>query len=348
VAALVPEYQQRVQTILRRADSIDLGGYSLGEFKEFYTTLLVVCAIHEHLCYVWTQMGKLFPWSSAVMVKRRSMWIQRLTDVSGLPHNRIQQMVADLAPGVDRASDLHVYPFVPLDQDGLTLALAPQFPLNSRWDENILRVCSYIRPEVYSIASNEKEGEMRAALVTTNNKYRFGSASLPASHPDIDLIVEEQNSSTVVFAELKWVRKPLKILERLDRNAEILHGIDQLRDIRNYLLANPQYLVGHGKLSMSLTEYEHVYYLLIARDHWLWVEPQDQVAIADFDPFRRLLSETADLHSAVKELLSYAWLPVEGQDFRVQFDRAVANGVGLESEVFYPCRLATHLVDTHV
>ena len=36
------------------------------------------------------------------------------------------------------------------------------------------------------------------------------------------------------------------------------------------------------------------------------------------------------------ELLGYEWLPVEGRDFRVQFDRAIANGAAIESEVFYP------------
>ena len=41
------------------------------------------------------------------------------------------------------------------------------------------------------------------------------------------------------------------------------------------------------------------------------------------------------LREAVDELLSYDWLPVEGRDFYVRYDRATANGVSIESQVFY-------------
>lgn len=336
VAALMPEYQNRVNSILRRADSIDLGGYSMEEFKLFYIALLIVCAIHEHLCYLWGLRVNFFPHSSSVMVKRRASWVGILANIAGLPRQQCERMLDDLTLRTNRGTDLHIQPFVPLDRGALTLALAANFPLNSRWDENILRTCSHIRPEVYSVASNEKEIEMRSALVAANTRYRIeGPAKLPAPLPDIDFIVEDIRSSTVVIAELKWIRKPVKPLERIDRDAEVLHGIDQLTEIRQYLSEHPKSLMHQGRLTKSLSEYEHLQYLLIARDHWVWVEPRQEVAIMDFDPFRRFLNESTDLWSAVTELLHYDWLPVEGRDFRVQFDRAIANGAAIESEVFY-------------
>jgi hypothetical protein len=158
---------------------------------------------------------------------------------------------------------------------------------------------------------------------------------LPAPLPDIDFIVEDIRSSTVVIAELKWIRKPLKPLERIERDAEVLHGIDQLTAIRQYLGEHPKHLMDQGKLTKSLSDYKLLQYLLIARDHWVWIEPRHEVAIVDFDPFRRLLSESTDLSSAVTDLLHYDWLPLEGRDFRVQFDRAIANCAAIESEVFY-------------
>jgi hypothetical protein len=37
----------------------------------------------------------------------------------------------------------------------------------------------------------------------------------------------------------------------------------------------------------------------------------------------------------MSDLLRYEWLPVEGRDFRVQYDTATVNGVSIQSEVFY-------------
>jgi len=64
----------------------------------------------------------------------------------------------------------------------------------------------------------------------------------------------------------------------------------------------------------------------------------DGVALVEYEASAMSLSGSGDLHSAVDELLTYDWLPVEGQDFRVQYDGVTVNGVGQESEVFYAIR----------
>jgi hypothetical protein len=76
-------------------------------------------------------------------------------------------------------------------------------------------------------------------------------------------------------------------------------------------------------------------YLLVARDHWLWIEPADGFAITEYEAFTTYLSHSGDLSAAINELLTYEWLPVGGRDFRIQYDRATAKGVSLESQVYY-------------
>ena len=61
---------------------------------------------------------------------------------------------------------------------------------------------------------------------------------------------------------------------------------------------------------------KHVHYLIVARDHWRWVEPSNRVAIVEFEPFAQALERAANLRDAVGELLTYDWLPVEGRDFQ--------------------------------
>jgi hypothetical protein len=81
---------------------------------------------------------------------------------------------------------------------------------------------------------------------------------------------------------------------------------------------------------------QNVYYLLVPRDHWLWLDPTDDTAVIEFEAFARVMGGDQDLLSAVHLLLTYEWLPVEGRDFTVRYERATVNGVSMESQIFHP------------
>ena len=332
----LPEYKVRVKALARRADSLSLGDYRLDEFNEFYAALITLCAAHDFLCFRWGQGCGAYPMESAVMVRPAAEWTEVLSQLSGVACERCRVMLSDLTFSVTRSVNLHVYPLVPLDGANETLALAPPFPLHSRHDENILRVCSQRRPQVYDVTSREKEAEMLAAVRTAGGRYAAdGPFPLPSPTPDIDLIMADEPYSAVVIAELKWVRKTVRPAEIPDRDADVIRGIGQLSTIQQYLAENPAYLSAQRRLPRPLNQYEHVHYLLVARDHWRWMEPPDGIAIVEFDAFARALARSGNLHDTVAELLTYDWLPIEGRDFFVRYDRATANGVSIESQVFY-------------
>ena len=335
---LIPEYQARLSAITRRATGLSLGEYTLGDFNKFYAAFLAVCAAHEYLCYAWGRfINRVYPFESAVMVRSAQSWSNIISELCGLSESACQSIVADLTFDFDRSFDLHVHPFVPIDGTAANLAVAPQFPLGSRPDENILRVCSILRPDVFDAASSQKEAEMLSDLRKRCPVRSIdGPIALPSPTPDVDLLVVDEASSTVLIAELKWIRKTLRPVEMTDRDAEVLKGINQLRSIGDFLAKNPAYLVEQRRSPRQLADYKRVEYVLVARDHWLWVEPGDGLAIVEFEAFVISLGRSSSLGSAVDELLAYDWLPVEGRDFRVQYDRATANGVSIESQVFYP------------
>jgi hypothetical protein len=334
---LLPEYRARVAAIVRRAESLSLGDYTLGEFKEFYAALLVVCAAHEFLCFAWQKNYLLYPFDSAVLVRSRLDWTRTLSRLSQVASEKCQAIIGDLTFTFPRSIDLHIHPFVPLDSTTTNLALAPQFPLNSRPDENILRVCSNLRPDVFDVTSLEKESETLNLARSVCGQYSpQGPISLPKPNPDIDLLLADEASSTVVIAELKWVRKPTRPVEQTDRDEEVMKGIRQLEQIRRFLTENPDYLSGRRTLQRRLGEYENIYYMLLARDHWLWVEPTNDRAIVEFEAFSAAINRFVSLQSAITDLLRYEWLPVEGRDFTVRYDTSIANGVAIESETFYP------------
>ena len=81
-----------------------------------------------------------------------------------------------------------INPFVPLNS--FTLAVAPQFPLASAVDDNILRSFSYLDPALFSAQNTEKEATMRARIMDAAPHYRIEfSIELPDRTTEIDVLV---------------------------------------------------------------------------------------------------------------------------------------------------------------
>ena len=319
---------------MRHAGDPSLGPFTLLEFSDVYAAILAVVSAHDHLCFIWETTGT-YPVESAVFVRTRTAWLDLLSQLSGLSRDTCNAVLGDLSFDTRRSIDLHIHPIVPIDARSDLLAIAPPFPMHANHEENILRVCSQRRRPAFDAISGEKEGEMLAALRPfLGQLFVRESVGLPNGNPNIDLIVADE-SSTVVFAELKWTRKPGRVLEIPDRDAELQKGVDQLGLIRTFLRSNPRHLSDSGRLPRPLTDYANVHYLLIARDHWKWTDPSDGFATAQFDALAAALASGRDLRRAVDHLLQYDWLPTEGSSFAVRFESASCNGVSLESELFY-------------
>jgi hypothetical protein len=162
------------------------------------------------------------------------------------------------------------------------------------------------------------------------------SIELPDKKTEIDLLLSDEASSTVVFAELKWSRKPNRSLEVIERDREIAKGHAQLELIRDYARIHPTFLCERGKLPRSLASYANVHYLLIVWDHWYWIDPNDGIAIVNLGVLLPALKKHTSLQNLVTELLQYEWLPVEGRDFRVVYATSSVNGSAFESPIFCP------------
>jgi len=144
-------------------------------------------------------------------------------------------MIEDLTFDFSRSLDFHVQPFVPLAHGNRTVALSPQFPLHSRPEENILRVCSIVKPEIFDAASLGKEPESLAHLKQKCSCHHLqGPVRLPKPLLDIDLLVADEASSTLLIAELKWIRKTARPVEIPARDADVLKGVGQLKQIRQF------------------------------------------------------------------------------------------------------------------
>ena len=209
--------------------------------------------------------------------------------------------------------------------------------MSSRHDENILRVLSQVRKRVFDDTSTTKEEETLAALrnIAGVRHSMQGPVALPKPVPDIDLLIVDEGAGALTIVELKWIRKIVRTTEIPERDAEVLKGIQQVDEVRRFLEDTPRHLAAIGKIARSLSDYERVLYMVVARDHWLWVEPTNGIAIVEYEAFVQALDRYDNIRDAIDELLRYDWLPAEGRDFVVRDQEATVNGVTIESEVFY-------------
>jgi hypothetical protein len=271
------------------------------------------------------------------MVKSRPAWASELSKISKLDKALCEKVLDDLTlnASTQKGASMCIHPFVPLDE--ITLAVAPQFPLASAVDDNILRMFSYTFDALFSAQNAQKEGTMTERLRPTVSRFRFEpSVELPDGTTEIDVILADEVSSTLVLAELKWSRKPNRALERIDREKDIEKGVEQLKLIRSFSRKHPDFLQQRGKLPQSISNYANVHYLLVSWDYWHWIEPNDGIAVVDFTALLAALNKGDDLRTTINKLLEYDWLPVEGRDFNVRPAMSSTNGAGIESMLFTP------------
>jgi hypothetical protein len=146
-------------------------------------------------------------------------------------------------------------------------------------------------------------------------------------------IVRVSFTGTVVFAELKWPRKPYSPREIPQRDSELRKGIAQIKAIKLFLTANPTFLAERHHLARSLCDYQQVQYCVVSRDHL--VETQDkEYPVYGYDVFEREMSGPKDIPSVLALLNSMDWLPQEGKDFTCQWIANIAGGVTVLSELF--------------
>ena len=328
-------HDARFRVDFRRNPLLDLGGYKLEDFRQFFAVLTSLCAVHEYLCDDWSKRSGRYPFESAVMVKPLSEWVHLIAGLCNAPERQVRLMIADLTFGTIKPLDIYIHPFVP-SLDGKNLFLVPHFILNSRAEENILRVCSYARPDYYRPIANAKELEMREHI-KNNAPPRYtvvGPLKLPDPKlPDIDILIRDDKSSAILIGELKWLRKVIRAIEHLTRDVELDEGFRQLRDIREFLEGNPDYLVKRGVVESG--HQPNLSYTVIARDHMSYNVPQEGPWSAEFDAFIWALKKSGTLTEAIRQLQSLEWLPVEGRDFTVSFESSSVAGVTIHSETFH-------------
>jgi hypothetical protein len=328
-------YLEKIELLFRRSPNIELGGYTMEDFRVFTASLLALAGAREHLCYAWTTMGHQLPCDDLVLFKTRNEWIHDLSSLSGLSADSLGQMITDLTLKDDNSNcDIYVSPFIPLDDKGDWLAIVPGFIVIGNSEEAILRNRAAHNKRFSDAASNLKEDETREELRTAFPDMNIlGPLTLGEGMPDVDLIIEDPKTNTLLIAELKWLQLPLFVRVRDKRNQELLKGTRQIGFIRDFLTARSDYFAKNGRMSKSLSEYSEVHYCVLCRDYIADLE-SNGTSLFSYSAFKTVLAEEKDLSATVAYMKSDNWLPKKSEDFLYAGAPYKCNGVTIRTDLF--------------
>ena len=224
----------------------DVGGYTLAQFRDFWTALLTFCWIHQWACMRSGVKGGAL--NSVVKMRHRDGWVEDLARRCALDASIIRLIIDDLtyepalySPG-RKQPDVVTQPFFPLRHQ--LLALSNQLALLSNAERNLWDLVSIKRPEIHSVLRNMKEELWLRQLTPRLEEYGlrvFGPIkfSHAGRRSDLDLLILDRESRFGLGCQLKWLTSPDRIRDVSYADNELLKGIAQAALSLEWLNSRP-------------------------------------------------------------------------------------------------------------
>ena len=229
--------------------SWDLGGYTVSQFREFWTTLITLCWIHHWICFSSGIEGGAL--NSVVRVLKRRRWEKELVRWSGLNKDVVSIILDDLIydPTLyglgKKQPDVTYQPFFPLGSD--LLALSNWLVLLSNAERNIWGLVSIKREKIHAELRNRKEKLWLLELSPRLESYGlsvYGPVSFTygGRKSDLDMLVLDDKAYFGVGFQLKWLTSPDRIRDVKYTEDELQKGLDQAALSLQWLNSTPREL----------------------------------------------------------------------------------------------------------
>jgi hypothetical protein len=224
--------------------TLSFGGTSFSELRKFWGALLAVSNTHETAHLIVARGGpSKWPIGSAVHVRTKAEWVDRLTDISGLSEESVSQWLSwyTFQPSVSSTSP-GLQPFIEIMPQ--TLAVSGVLLAMASVERNFTRLVA-VHPELrrYStVISEVKEQIALSELATLFPKPRFQveqTVVIPGL-TDIDLVVYEPSTGFVLAVQHKWFAAPDTLKESASNDERLTEGVHQAKQSRDALRDNPE------------------------------------------------------------------------------------------------------------
>jgi hypothetical protein len=247
-------------------ESWDLGGYTVRQFRDFWTTVTALAWIHTCACSTVGSNADVR--NSILRFKTRHRWESEISRYSGLDSAIVGLILKDLIfdpalHGTGQSKpDLLCQPFIPVAGDLLLLSSWLVRLANS--EEALWHLLSIVRPGLHSVIRNKKESFWLNKLIP-----KIGDLGLHASGPyrfeysgqasDLDLLVVDKARRFAVAFQLKWLKAPEDVRDRDYNDRELGRGIEQAALALKWLKSGPAELgvrSGLGADTLKMCKYQ--------------------------------------------------------------------------------------------
>jgi hypothetical protein len=235
-------------------ETLSFGVRSFSELRRFWGAVLAVSNTHEtaHLIVAQGNPNK-WPIGSAVHVRTKAEWVDRLTDIAGLSEEAVSQWLSwyTFEPSVSSTSPV-LQPFIEIMPQ--TLAVSGVLLAMASVERNFTRLVA-VHPELrrYSTAISEvKEQIALGDLATLFPRPRFQvkqTVVIPGL-TDVDLIVYEPSTGFVLAVQHKWFAAPDTLKESASNDERLTEGVHQAQASRDALRDDPELI----RVALSLSQ----------------------------------------------------------------------------------------------
>ena len=240
----------------------NLGGYTVKDFRFFYTYLRTITTAHMMGCMMFHAKGRSV--DNHCMIKTKEEWISSIKENINIGEEQCKQILEDLIfnnelyKSGNKIPDVTYQPFITLS-DG-RLLLFNSIVQQSNYERNQWDLLSILRAELHSRLTNEKENlwsdklkefcEGLSLIVKGPINFSFND-----KQSDMDLILIDIRIKAILVIEMKWITSPDRIKDVVYHSEQLKTGLRQVEFSLEYINSNKEEFA--NKIEMHNSEIDN-------------------------------------------------------------------------------------------
>lgn len=296
-----------------------IAGATFEDLRLFFNGLSTVCAYHliaVHNKVIKEKIegaGK----GNMLLILDRKVLSKRIESASGMDIKTCYSIMDYFIYNTrSRKPDLSLQPII--EMGGSNIAIPCMMTISNDYERNSLSLQADVEKSMFDSQSSYFSSNM-----STNFRERFCSryhivTERLFSGLEIDAILFDKSTGTLLIIELKWMLRPAETAEIVSRRSTVDHGIAQMsRRLEVIMRGLPAFCKDFGinEAPISLVAG------CVLTEGYMGHPPSDptKIAVLPRQVFEVVINETENLLDAVQIIRSPLWLPRPGIDYHERF-----------------------------
>ena len=292
--------------------------FSLKEYKDFWRALLTLAFIHSLACM--SSIAKGCGLKSCVIIKKYEELEEIFLNRTNLSKERIRAIIEFITYNPKLTNvDIVWQPLIKLST--LDYAISPSLIMSSSYERNIISLINKVDQKSYSKISSTKEKIMTYEIKEKLKKYtNLRSAfhrPLPDPLPDMDIVLYDNITKTLITGELKWLIATDSIQEVCARDDDIKKGIEQVKLIKKYIANNLSDTLNRAFENKNY-EVKNIFSCVITKNNVGTSENEENISVINEDSFFSFLEKyNGNLQQVGTAIKQKEYYPVLNNDYKV-------------------------------